>query len=85
MSMQRDVPESLRKLYGRCLLGIVSPRQAIKMQCLECVSYVREEVELCTDKGCPLYAFRPHYNLDSPLPEGSYDATSDDIGENVSQ
>jgi hypothetical protein len=55
----RDVPERYQALYERTQAGMASPRQAIKMQCLECVSYDQDEVKACTDTGCPLYLYRP--------------------------
>lgn len=55
----RQVPESFSKLYERTQSGKASSRQAIKMQCAECVGYDRDEITNCTDTGCPLYYYRP--------------------------
>jgi hypothetical protein len=35
-----------------------SQSAAIRSQCLECCGYVLEEVQECTDQGCPLYPYR---------------------------
>lgn len=55
-----QVPVLYRLLYGRCMAGKASPRDAIKMQCLECMGYVRAEVENCDTCTCPLYRYRPY-------------------------
>lgn len=63
----RDVPIKYRKLYGRTQTGKASPRQAIKMQCVECTGYVRKEVTMCTDTQCPLYKYRPGFRDSTTL------------------
>ena len=35
-----------------------TPKRAIKEFCLQCVGWVREEAENCTDTICPLYTYR---------------------------
>lgn len=54
-----DMPEKYRKQYDRCTSGEASPRQAIKMQCLECWGWVLAEVKECDNYPCPLYRYRP--------------------------
>ena len=56
---RQDMPRQYRKLYGRVMAGKASPRQAIKMQCLECWGWVRTETAKCDNYACPLYAYRP--------------------------
>jgi hypothetical protein len=53
------VPPLYRAGYLRALEGKVSPRQAIKSKCLDCCAWQREEVRLCTVRGCPLWPLRP--------------------------
>lgn len=65
----RVVPESWRKLYDKCLAVKTSPRSAIKMQCGECVGYIRDEITRCTDTGCPLFGYRPFRNVKAPPTE----------------
>ena len=55
-----DMPQQYRKLYDRVMSGKASPRQAIKMHCLECWGYVRTETQNCADYACPLRAYRPY-------------------------
>lgn len=57
-----DMPELYRKQYDRCMTGKASPRDAIKMQCLECWGYVRAETAACDNTACPLYLYRPYQN-----------------------
>lgn len=54
-----DMPEKYRKLYDRCTSGEASPREAIKMNCLECWGWVLAEVKECDNYPCPLYRYRP--------------------------
>lgn len=53
------MPKLYRGHYKKAMRGR-SMKAAITAQCLECVCWIRKEVELCTDKGCPLFPFRPY-------------------------
>ena len=55
-----DMPSRYRKLYDRCMSGKGSPREAIKMQCLECWAWVQTETKLCDNYACPLFSYRPY-------------------------
>ena len=55
-----DVPRKYRKLYDKVMRGEASPREAIRLQCLECWAYIKTETELCDNYACPLYAYRPY-------------------------
>src|SRR5262249_44654293 len=41
---------------------------AIKLHCLECSCFVRQEVRDCVIHWCPLYPFRPYQKLTSRNP-----------------
>ena len=56
------MPATCRGHYRKAMRGR-SMKAAITAQCLECVQWVRQEVELCTDTGCPLYPFRPFQSV----------------------
>ncbi len=60
-----QIPDLYKGAYKRVIQAKASPHEAIQAQCLECVGWVRKEVTLCTDLGCPLYPYRP-YQLDTP-------------------
>lgn len=59
------VPAKHRTLYQRALAGELSPRQAIRCKCLECVGWHRFEsgedlIGDCRVRACPLWAYRPY-------------------------
>jgi hypothetical protein len=54
-----EAPVKYQKLYRRVLDGKGSPRECIKLKCLDCVGYCRKEVEHCTSVYCALYQLRP--------------------------
>ena len=56
---QQLVPRKHRKLYLKVMNGQASPRQCIKVHCLECVGWQRNDVAHCTSLACPLYQHRP--------------------------
>ncbi len=55
--MIRNVPKRYLALYAKARAK-KSRKAAIRSFCLECVSYLREEVKLCSDMTCPLYKYR---------------------------
>ena len=55
---RRNIPEQYREQYER-LLAKPTRSLAIKIKCLECVNWQREEVKRCTAPLCPLFALRP--------------------------
>jgi hypothetical protein len=52
-------PASFKSLFIAAWAGKCSPRQAVKAQCAECVSFDRQAISDCTCYACPLWAFRP--------------------------
>ena len=52
-------PESVKKSLAGAFSGSVSPRAAIKAQCLVCVGYDRAAIRDCSGYSCPLWAYRP--------------------------
>ena len=54
-----QIPESCRKTYQKAVGGKNRPA-AVKAFCQECVGYDKQEVTLCTDEGCSLWAYRPY-------------------------
>ena len=55
----QDVPPKYRKAYLRVLEDRASPRQAIKVMCMDCIGWEVKEVANCQSVACPLYCFRP--------------------------
>jgi hypothetical protein len=64
----------MRRRYPRMALPLVdkieagSMAAAVKLKCLECSSFVRQEVRDCVIKDCALYPFRPYQRLTSTNP-----------------
>lgn len=59
--VESDAPSRaglFRKLYSSPQR--VSPRQAIKAFCLECVWMETTAIQTCTATACPLWPFRPY-------------------------
>ena len=52
-----EIPKIYQNFYKQALKG-KSRRSAIKIHCLMCVGYDREEVKKCTAPACPLYLYR---------------------------
>lgn len=71
------MPKLYRKLYDRVMAGKASPRDAIKMQCLECWAYVRAETQACDNYACPLHAYRPYQKSVKSPTEGLGEANVD--------
>lgn len=53
------VPTRYKKMFDRCIAGTASPREAIKMQCLECWGYGQADAADCQGYACPLFAYNP--------------------------
>ena len=55
-----SVPELHKIATRRALLGMMSRTNAIKIKCLACCNYQREEVKTCGVVTCPLHPVRPY-------------------------
>ncbi len=55
----KQMPISCRGTYKKAVAK-KSMRAALNSFCLECVGYQREEIKVCTDLACPLWAYRPY-------------------------
>lgn len=68
-----NMPESWRKTYLKAVGG-KNRAAGVKAFCQECVGYERAEVTACTDRGCPLWLYRPYRfakNVNSERFEGA--------------
>jgi hypothetical protein len=54
-----QMPATCRGAYKKAVAK-KSMRAALNSFCLECVGYQRVEITACTDKACPLWAYRPY-------------------------
>lgn len=55
-----SVPEKHKIATQRALLGQVARSTAIRVKCLQCCNYEREEVKNCTVITCALHPVRPY-------------------------
>lgn len=53
------VPTKYKRMFDRCIAGTASPREAIKLHCLECWGYSLDDAADCQGYACPLYAYNP--------------------------
>ena len=58
--LERAVPEKHRLATGRALRGQVPRSVAIRIKCLQCCNYEREEVAGCRVVTCALHPVRPY-------------------------
>lgn len=58
----KQVPSARFPSWAKSVLGIASPRAAIKARCEDCVGYEQlpESIRSCTAVACPTWAYRPH-------------------------
>jgi hypothetical protein len=59
-----SVPELHKIATRRALLGMMSRTNAIKIKCLSCCNYQREEIKTCGVVTCPLHPVRPYVSAD---------------------
>lgn len=67
--VDRSVPEKHKIATRRALLGQITRSTAIRVKCLQCVNYQREEIKLCGVVTCALHPVRPYQDKE-PLPDG---------------
>lgn len=57
--------------------GKVSPRTAIKLQCLDCVGEDQKAITECQATACPLHAYRPFQTHKSASKSPPLNASAD--------
>lgn len=79
-----DTARQSREELGRAKMlkeiasGKLTPLKAIKLHCLDCVCYDRNEVTKCGNVDCPLHEFRFGRN---PRHKGRVDRKGKEVGE----
>ena len=58
--VENSVPEKHKIATRRALLGQITRSTAIRVKCLQCCGYQREEIKECTVITCALYPVRPY-------------------------
>jgi hypothetical protein len=54
-----ETPPRFKVLALKVLEGRVTPRQAIKAKCLDCMGYIIKDIRNCPSTTCELHRFRP--------------------------
>lgn len=58
----QSVPEKHKIATRRALLGQITRSTAIRVRCLQCCNYEREQIQLCSVITCALHPVRPYQN-----------------------
>lgn len=58
--LDASVPDKHRIATERALRKQVSLSVAVRIKCLQCCGYQREEIALCPVITCPLHCYRPY-------------------------
>jgi hypothetical protein len=60
--IERSVPDKHKIATERALLGQIPRSTAIRVKCLQCCNYEREQIIHCTVVTCALHPVRPYQN-----------------------
>ena len=58
--VEQSVPDKHKLATQRALLGQITRSTAIRVKCLQCCGYQREEIKVCTVITCALFPVRPY-------------------------
>lgn len=58
--VEQSVPEKHKIATRRALLGQITRSTAIRVKCLQCCGYQREEIKTCSVLTCALFPVRPY-------------------------
>lgn len=58
--IQQSVPDKHKLATQRALLGQITRSTAIRVKCLQCCGYQREEIKVCSVITCALFPVRPY-------------------------
>lgn len=58
--LAQSVPDKHKIATERALLGQIARSTAIRVKCLQCCGYQREEIKVCTVITCALFPVRPY-------------------------
>tara|TARA_R110000764_G_scaffold180853_1_gene266915 strand:- start:201 stop:494 length:294 start_codon:yes stop_codon:yes gene_type:complete len=54
------VPKQFLSQYVKSLMGELTLKPAVRMKCLDCSHFDKEEIKNCNVKNCPLWQVRPY-------------------------
>jgi hypothetical protein len=58
--IDQSVPEKHKLATQRALLGQITRSTAIRVKCLQCCGYQRDEIKTCAVLTCALFPVRPY-------------------------
>lgn len=58
--MRDEAPALYRDMQAKALAGKGGRANAVKVNCLQCCGWKRDEVTDCQVKDCPMWHFRPY-------------------------
>lgn len=64
--LRTSVPDKHKLATERALKAKVSKSVAIRVKCLQCCGYQREEISVCTVVTCALHPVRPYQSKADP-------------------
>jgi hypothetical protein len=76
---REQMPRACRATYERAMAG-KSRKAAMAAFCAECMGWQVAEVFRCTDRGCPLYPYRPLSRAMQDVRQGSGDGAGSTNG-----
>lgn len=77
--IESSVPDKHKIATERALLGQIARSTAIRVKCLQCCGYQREEIKVCTVVTCALFPVRPYQD------RAEADESEDESGDDAAQ
>lgn len=62
IEMYKKVPLSAQRLFLDVFVGKSTQKKRIKLKCLDCSAWQKEEIKDCPVYTCPLHEIRPYQN-----------------------
>ena len=69
-----DTPTKYKSRYEKAIKGELSPRQAIKVFCFQCMGWNSAEANRCNTYNCPLWQYSPAATISINAPESGQTA-----------
>lgn len=54
-----NIPALYKNQYLKSKKMLLSPRAAIRLNCIHCCGWSLKEAQLCASKSCPMFEYRP--------------------------
>lgn len=67
--VEQSVPDKHKLATQRALLGQITRSTAIRVKCLQCCGYQRDEIKVCSVITCALFPVRPYQDKNAAVEE----------------